>query len=355
MAANENRPKELSASFRVVHGSVVLTEEPAKTTPYLEMESSPGPSTALHDTGASKENRSFRGSSSGRVIVSPDEDPEPQKSVRFAPPEEGGVVVRRDDIVPAVTDEERSRLYYSKDEKKNMKSSIKHAVVYFRSGSNSLFLPPSASASPPIMTRMVFSQSTDGAVFVGDEERTRIGLETSILPQIKLESRRKMARLVAKHRGWKLQHPAYFDEDFLAQNCRAVSSSSREWAVERARAVVDELKREATPSEERRGASCRGPTEGATAGAATSTTTTGAASATGGEGRGEADGSFSEAATAKNDPVEPFFCSVETIFDASTGNTNLSVPSTGATAPCAATITVEAIRMEAPSNACMVR
>jgi hypothetical protein len=58
----------------------------------------------------------------------------------------------------------------------------------------------------------------------------KIGLES----HIRYQTRRRMIRLVMNHQRWSLHNNGFFDDDFLAKNCRSVSLHSTRMAQERA-------------------------------------------------------------------------------------------------------------------------
>jgi len=215
VAPNKNQTVELSPSFSKKDVLEQHTKESAAV-PLLETESEPA--THIH------EHLDIPSSPSSPItITSATNNKNNKKSVSFSE----NVHVKE---IPMLTEEEKIGMFTTKQEKRESKILIKRLVKYYRADrSNSFFFAPAnhASASEEIQ--------------IPPEERTKIGLEPHLNPQMKLAIRRRMWKLVLQHQDWSRQHPTFFDDQFLAKNCTTVAKSASLLAVERAQTVVAEL------------------------------------------------------------------------------------------------------------------
>jgi len=217
VAPNKNQQRELSASFSV-NDALVEQENNNNTsnsketivTPMLEMEpetrGEASTSTASNDNGKTK------------------------KSVTFSE----NVHIRS---IPVLTQEEKNELFFNKQDKRNSKLELRRLVNFHRtSPANNFFFAPSQSQL----------QDQSQIIQIPLEEQTKIGLEAHINPQFKIGIRKRMVKLVLQHQQWCQQHPTFFDNEFLGQNCTTVAQSATCMAVERAQAVVNELAQDKT-------------------------------------------------------------------------------------------------------------
>jgi len=220
VAPNKNQPVELSPSFSKKDVVEQHTKESAAV-PLLEMESEPTTAElrSVHIHGPLDIPSS---SSSPTNITRATNKKKNKKSVSFSE----NVHVEE---IPMLTEEEKIGMFTTKQEKRESKILIKRLVNYYRADrSNSFFFAPAnASASEEIQ--------------IPPEERTKIGLEPHLNPQMRLTIRRRMWKLVLQHQDWSRQHSAFFDDQFLAQNCTTVAKSATLLAMERAQTVVTEL------------------------------------------------------------------------------------------------------------------
>ncbi|KAL3934415.1 MAG: hypothetical protein SGBAC_009868, partial [Bacillariaceae sp.] len=207
VAPNKNQPRELSASFsvnNVVEGDNHSNNNHKETivTPKLEMEQETREETSTTSNSQAK-----------------------KKSVTFSE----NVHIR---CIPVLTQEEKNELFFNKQDKRNSKLELRRLVTFHRtSPSNNFFFTPSQSQL----------QDQSQIIQIPLEEQTKIGLEAHISPQFKLGIRKRMVKLVLQHQQWCQQHPTFFDNEFLGQNCTTVAQSATLMAVERAQTVVNEL------------------------------------------------------------------------------------------------------------------
>lgn len=148
-----------------------------------------------------------------------------QRSVRFSDAEPSIVTI------PSLSQGEVSDMFYTKEEKKEMKWQIKTVVTKLRIGTLSK----------------------------EEEEEQRIGLESHINPTTKYQTRKRLIRLVLNHQRWSVLHTSmnrkddasnFFNDEFLAKNCRSVTSPSRRMAFERALRVLPEPATEPQPQQQ---------------------------------------------------------------------------------------------------------
>lgn len=169
-----------------------------KQTRYISMVA-PGTNQPLHEfpSFSINEERKDRGVQS-RKRIAPTE-PDNKRSVHFA----AKVCVH---TIPSLSEAEVNEMFYTKEEKKNLKFEIKRIV----------------------------NQLRNGRLSKEEEAEQKIGLESHINPATKYQTRRQIIRLVMNHQRWSLHNKGFFDDDFLAKNCRSVSSHSTRMAQERA-------------------------------------------------------------------------------------------------------------------------
>jgi len=216
VAPNKNQSVQLSPSFSVKDVLEQHTKENVKV-PLLEMEAEPA--TERRPEGINE----YLGIPSSSSPTSTKSAKKNKKSVRFS----NDVRVHE---IPTLTQNEKANMFFNKLDKQNSKLQIKRLVTYYRveHGNNFFF-----STVSPSEEKMIIQ--------IPEEEKTKIGLEAQLNPQMKMAIRRRMTKLVLQHQNWSRQHPSFFDDQFLAQNCTTVAKSATLLALERAQNVVKEL------------------------------------------------------------------------------------------------------------------
>jgi hypothetical protein len=160
----------------------------------------PGTNHPLHEfpSFSINEEHKDRGVQS-RKRIAPTERDNNKRSVHFATQ----VYVH---TIPSLSEADVNEMFYTKKEKKDLRSEIKRIVHQLR----------------------------NGRLSKEEEAEQKIGLESHINPGTKYQTRRQLIRLVMNHQRWRLHNNGFFDDDFLAKNCRSVSSHSTRMAQERA-------------------------------------------------------------------------------------------------------------------------